>query len=81
MLIITLLTINKLIQSKGKEYSWKNKRGHYFFFNIYLFGCAGSLSWHVGSSSLTRDQTQAPCTGSTEVLATGPPEKPKRVCY
>ena len=49
-----------------------------FFFNIYLFGCAGSFScgrwapllWnaktlscgmHVGSSSLTRDLTQAPC--------------------
>ena len=31
-----------------------------------------SQLWHVGSSSLTRDHTQAPCTGS-RVLATGPP--------
>ena len=30
--------------------------------------------WHVGSSSLTRDGTQSPCTGRA-VLATGPPEK------
>ena len=49
----------------------------YFF--IYLFGCTGSCGtqdlhcnmwilylWHVGSSSLTRDGTQAPCIGSTE---------------
>ena len=28
--------------------------------NIYLFGYAGSSLWHVRSSSLTRDQTQAP---------------------
>ena len=43
--------------------------GIFFFFNIYLLGCTGSrLSWlqHVGSGSLTRDWTQAPCTGSTE---------------
>ena len=33
---------------------------------IYLFGCAGSWLQHVGSSPLTRDQTQAPCIGSTE---------------
>ena len=26
-----------------------------FFFNIYLFGCAGSQLWHVGSTSLTQD--------------------------
>ena len=38
---------------------------------IYLFGCAGSWLQHVGSTSLTRDGTQAPCIGST-VLATGP---------
>ena len=30
--------------------------------------------WHLGSSSLTRDQTQLPCIGSA-VLATGPPGK------
>ena len=27
---------------------------------------ADGLLWHVGSSSLTRDQTLAPCIGSTE---------------
>ena len=32
----------------------------------YLFKCARSLLWHVGSNSLIRDQTQAPCTGSVE---------------
>ena len=29
-----------------------------------IFGCAGSHLWHVGSSSLTRDWTLAPCLGS-----------------
>ena len=28
---------------------------------------------HVGSSSLTRDQTQAPCIGKHGVLSTAPP--------
>ena len=44
------------------------------FVSIYLFtGCTGSQLWHensqlwrVGSSSLTRDQIQALCIGSTE---------------
>ena len=31
-----------------------------YFESIYLFGCAGSYLWHVGSSSLTRDWTPAP---------------------
>ena len=30
---------------------------------IYLFGCAGSSLWRAGSSSLTRDLTQAPTLG------------------
>ena len=44
----------------------------FFFFNIYLFGCAGSYLWdlsgseRVGSSSLTRDWTLAPCIRSIE---------------
>ena len=53
----------------------------FYFINASLFGCAGSWlrragsfqlwhahSWleHVASSSLTRDQTQGPCIGSTE---------------
>ena len=38
------------------------------FFNIcfYLFGCAGSYLWHVGSNSLTRDPTRAPRIGNVE---------------
>ena len=35
---------------------------------------APGLSWCVGSSSLSRDGTRAPCIGSV-VLATGPPGK------
>ena len=51
----------------------------FFFFNTYLFGFAGPQSWHtgclvvackflveaVGSSSLTRDPSRAPCLGIT----------------
>ena len=33
-----------------------------------------SWLWHVGTSSLTRDQTHVPCVGNA-VLATGPPGK------
>ena len=36
---------------------------------IYLFGCPRSQLQHVGSSSLTRDQTWAPCTGSLQSQA------------
>ena len=47
---------------------------HSFFFNInisfyfvnFLFGCARSYLWHVGSSSLTRDSSRAPCIESME---------------
>ena len=35
---------------------------------IYSPGCAGSELQHVGSSSLTRDQTQASCIGSSDSL-------------
>ena len=41
----------------------------FFFCNIYLFGSIRDLSsslQHVGSSSLTRDRTWAPCIGSPE---------------
>ena len=45
--------------------------GFYFHFRGILFTyCARSQLQHVGSSSLTRDRTWAPCIGST---ATGPP--------
>lgn len=47
-------------------------------FNIYLFHLVIWLclvsAVHVGSSSSTRDRTQAACTGTT-VLASGPPGK------
>ena len=33
------------------------------FLHIYLFGCAGSSLWHVGSGPLT---TPGPCMGSAE---------------
>ena len=38
---------------------------------LHLYSCPANrfnttLSWHVRSISLTRDQTQAPCIGSTE---------------
>ena len=53
-----------------------------FFFFLFIYLAVLGLScdtWtlqlqHMGSSSLTRDQTHAPCTGST-VLAAGPPGK------
>ena len=45
---------------------WLYLYGFIFKIFIYLFGCARSWLWHVGSSSLTRAQTQAPCTGSPE---------------
>ena len=32
----------------------------------FLFGCTSSQLQHAGSSSLTKDQTQAPCLGSAE---------------
>ena len=44
---------------------------------IYLFGCPRPQLRHVESSSLTMDQSQAPCLGST-VLATGTPGKSPR---
>ena len=38
----------------------------HLFYNAYLFNCARSSLWQAGSNSLTRDQTQALCNGSTE---------------
>ena len=45
----------------------------YLCYFIYLHWASSQL-WHVGSSSLTRDQTCAPCNKSA-VLATGSPGK------
>ena len=47
----------------------------FFFFNVYLLWLHWSYLWHLGSSSQTRVRTQAPFTGSMQVLATGPPGK------
>ena len=50
-----------------------------FLIFIYLFGFScGTLDlylWHVGSSSLTRDQTPGLLHWARRVLATGPPGK------
>ena len=41
-------------------------RGLLFFWLLPGLSCSTSVAWHVGSSSLTRDQTQAPCSVSSE---------------
>ena len=41
-------------------------QGLVFIFIFLKFGYARYLLWHVGSSSLTRNQTWVPCIGSTE---------------
>ena len=41
-------------------------QGRVFIFIFLKLGYARSLLWHVGSSSLTRNQTWAPCIGSAE---------------
>ena len=61
--------------SQGRlELSWdaeNRQQWVFFFFNYYFyFGCARSWFQHVGPSSLTRDQIQAPCIAG-RVLATG----------
>ena len=44
--------------------------------SLLLFvGCTSSYSWHVGSSSLTRDRTLGPLHWEHRVLAPGPPRK------
>ena len=43
------------------------------FFNLFIWLC--QVLQHVGSSYLSRDQTEVPCIGSTGVLATGLPGK------
>ena len=40
--------------------------GAFFFLAVSGRRCSTSVAWHVGSSSLTRDQTQAPCNVSAE---------------
>ena len=42
---------------------WATKEAQIF---LYLFGCIRSYMQHVGSSSLIRDWTQAPCLGSSD---------------
>ena len=38
----------------------------FLMFNVYLFGCIQPQLQYAGSSSLTRDQTWAPCIGNME---------------
>ena len=51
------------------EQMWSQMTRHYFIYllNLYLFGCAGSQLWHVGSSSLTEDWTCASCIVSANL--------------
>ena len=48
-----------------------------FFLNIAFFGCTGFQMQHEGSSSLTRDQTWAPCSGSVESPLLDPQATPR----
>ena len=50
------------------------------FESIFFFKCGYTRSqlWHVGSSSLTKDGTQAPCIGGA-ILTTRPPGKSQKL--
>ena len=48
-----------------------------YFLNIAFFGCTGFQMQHEGSSSLTRDQTWAPCSGSVESPLLDPQATPR----
>ena len=48
------------LQSTGSQSNTTEATEH-----IYLFGFTGSSLRHVGSSSLTGDQSQASCSGSS----------------
>ena len=50
----------------------------FYFFSFYLLAAPHSM-WDP--SSRTRDRTHAPGTGSTEILTTRPPGKPRRSFY
>lgn len=49
------------------------KKKYVFICLAMLDTSCGMQDLHVGSNSLTRDRTQALCTGIAEVLTTGPP--------
>ena len=60
----------------------------FYFLNIYFIWLCRVLAvahrifallWHAGSSSLTRDQIQAPLHGELRVLATAPPGEVPRL--
>ena len=73
--MIAILLLMYLVNVCAEIVSFIPKKFELFSFfkkYLFLFGCIGSQLQHVGSSSLTRDRTQAPCIGSA-VLATGPP--------
>ena len=50
-------------KTKVQYLFWKRS---FNFLYLFIYLNAGSLVWHVGSSSLTRDWTQAPCIGRAE---------------
>ena len=52
-----------------------------YVFYLYLFGCARSYLWHVGSSSLTRVQTQVPCIGSSKCQQLDHQGSPHVFCF
>ena len=59
----------KIIATKEtsiKKFLKKYKLFFFFLILIHLFACTGSLMWHMGSSSLTRDETQGLWIGSME---------------
>ena len=61
-------------QLQGKDVNLMTTFGYFFFFLIFKLKKNlaapglhyGIQLWHGGSSSLNRDQTQAPCIGSME---------------
>ena len=50
-------------ESTGLQPVWSQSVSHYCESNIFI---GNSYLWHVGSSFLTRDRTQAPCIGRME---------------
>ena len=65
MYLLCLLSPEVKRKSLGK-FSTKLGVSVDFFFFLTFFGCTGSQGQHMGSSSLTRDRSLVPCTGSSE---------------
>ena len=66
------LSLKDTFKSYSSEYVHSRKPFFFFFFKLWLHrvlvaaGTLLSCGMRVGSSSLTRDPTRAPCTGSVE---------------